>query len=52
MTINGEHHFLRRNMQLLRRCIDDALVGLVRNQPVDVIRRRTRRLKRIDDDIR
>jgi len=32
-----KHHLLRRNMQLVRRSIDDSLVGLVRDEPVDVV---------------
>src|ERR1700676_1375829 len=37
MLVDGEHHFLRRNMKLVRRSISDSLVGLVRNEPVDVL---------------
>ncbi len=37
VTIDGQHHLLRCNMQLVRRRIDDALVGLMRHEPVDVV---------------
>ena len=48
MTIHRHDHFLRRNMEFVRRCIDDALVGLMRHEPVDRFRRGAGRVEGID----
>ena len=51
MQVDRQHHLLRRNMQLVRRSIDDSLVGLVRNEPVDIVGRGAGGLEGVDDHV-
>src|SRR5262245_2889411 len=37
MAVKRHHHLFRRNTELVSRAIDDALVGLVRDEPGDVL---------------
>ena len=36
MPVDGGHHLVRGNAELVRRAVDDALVCLVRHEPVDI----------------
>ena len=36
VLVDGDHHALRRQAELAADAVDDALVGLVRHEPVDV----------------
>jgi hypothetical protein len=37
VLVHGGHHLLRRDSQLSGAVVDDALVGLVRHEPVNVV---------------
>ena len=39
VQLNRLHHFFRRDAKFMRRGVDDPLVGLMRHEPVEVLRR-------------
>ena len=51
MQIDGQHHLLRCNMEFVRGSVDDSLIGLVRNESVDVVRGQLCGVKGVHDHI-
>lgn len=41
MQVDGNHNLFERDAQLLGRAVNNAAIGLVRNQPIDVVRGRS-----------
>ena len=51
VAIDRDHHFFRSDAELVRGTVDDALIGLVRHEPIDIGSGVARRLEGIFDDV-
>ncbi|ENN85877.1 hypothetical protein RHSP_17726 [Rhizobium freirei PRF 81] len=52
MKVDGDHNFFGSNPELLGGAVDDAPVGLMRHQPVQIVHGRAGRIEGSLDDIR
>src|SRR5436305_11316323 len=49
VEVDRHHYFLRSNMQLVRRSVDDSPVSLVGDEPIDVVGASARGVERVHD---
>ena len=48
MLIHRHHDFIHRKVQTLGRCLDNADIRLMRNQPIELLRAHLRRLQHLN----